>query len=331
VSVILFTRKPRPGENFSIELIVDELLTGLEPEFEARRFVSRFYSSGLLPRLYNVIEAALHQGDVNHVTGDVHILTYLLRRGRTLLTIHDCARIRDGTLRARLLKLLWFTIPVRRCAAISVVSETVKQELVRLVGVPPEKVHVIPSLVPRLYRPQAKPFDAERPRLLQVGTAANKNLPRLCEALRGIRCELTIVGNLSTSQLAALSANQIVYTQHSGISTEQLYELYCASDVVTFVSTFEGFGMPIIEGNRVGRPVLTSNVASMPEVAGDAACLVDPLDPLSMRAGIRRIIDDADYRAGLVQRGFLNAARFEAEPIVAAYAQLYRQLARGDL
>ena len=101
--------------------------------------------------------------------------------------------------------------------------------------------------------------------------------------------------------------------------------------MVAFVSTFEGFGMPIVEAQRVGRAVLTSTVASMPEVAGGAACLVDPFDPLAIRAGVLRILGDADYRRRLVEQGFENAKRFEPQVIADTYAQIYREIERARL
>ena len=76
----------------------------------------------------------------------------------------------------------------------------------------------------------------------------------------------------------------------------------------------------------VGRPVVTSNLWSMPEVAGNAACLVDPLDVASIRAGICRVIQDSAYRERLVEAGFENVKRFQVETIAAQYANLYRSV-----
>ncbi len=83
-----------------------------------------------------------------------------------------------------------------------------------------------------------------------------------------------------------------------------MLEAYHRADIVSLVSTYEGFGMPIIEGQAIGRAVIAGNVASMPEIAGDGACLVDPYDVPAIRTGILRIINDPEYRESLIARGF---------------------------
>ncbi len=87
--------------------------------------------------------------------------------------------------------------------------------------------------------------------------------------------------------------------------------------------------MPILEANAVGRPVVTGNCTSMPEVAGDAAVLVDPWDPASIRSGILSIIQDPNLRAQLVSRGFENARRFDPQKIAEQYLAIYQRLAES--
>ncbi len=72
-----------------------------------------------------------------------------------------------------------------------------------------------------------------------------------------------------------------------GLTIDEVVDQYHKCDLVSFVSTYEGFGMPIVEANAIGRPVFTATVASMPEVAADAACLVDPFDVQAIRNGVR--------------------------------------------
>lgn len=124
-----------------------------------------------------------------------------------------------------------------------------------------------------------------------------------------------------------LDASGLDWSNRVGLTTEELLREYGDSDVVVFASIYEGFGLPIIEANMVGRAVITSCLASMPEVAGDAACLVDPYDARSIAAGILRVIDDDAYRELLVEKGFENARRFGPARSAAQYASIYANLA----
>jgi glycosyltransferase involved in cell wall biosynthesis len=96
--------------------------------------------------------------------------------------------------------------------------------------------------------------------------------------------------------------------------------------LLALISTYEGFGMPILEAQAVGRAVITSNIYSMPEVAGDAAVLVDPFDILEMKTGLERIINDDKFRNEMIQRGFQNIKRFDADRIAKQYFELYKKI-----
>ena len=95
------------------------------------------------------------------------------------------------------------------------------------------------------------------------------------------------------------------------VSDQDLARLYRGATLVAFVSLYEGFGLPIIEGMAAGVPVLTSNVAAMPEVAGEAALLVDPTSIEDIAGGLERLSFNAELRQQMVHRGAIRAAHFD--------------------
>ena len=123
-----------------------------------------------------------------------------------------------------------------------------------------------------------------------------------------------------------LKENQIDYNVSKNLTNEEVFEKYRNCDILSFVSTYEGFGMPIVEANAIGRVVVTSNLLSMPEVAGDAAHLVDPFDIGSIRQGIVKVIKDEHYRESLIRNGYQNRKRFDVNKIANQYVEIYQSL-----
>jgi glycosyltransferase involved in cell wall biosynthesis len=287
------------------------------------------YRRGLAGLLYNMLEARARQSDVNHITGDIHYLAIALDRRHTLLTIHDCVTLKHlRGWRRELARLIWYEWPTRCAAAVTVISESTKAELLSCTSCPESRITVIPDPLPPEFGPWRKPFCENEPRLLQVGTRENKNIENVARALAGIECHLTIIGRLSEPQISVLESNGIRYTARADLSDAEMLDAYRETDIVLFCSTYEGFGMPIIEANGVGRAVVASDIEVLRGTAGGAACLVNPYDVESIRAGIRRVIDDAAYREELITRGFANAARFDAAAIAKSYTELYERLLR---
>jgi glycosyltransferase involved in cell wall biosynthesis len=291
--------------------------------------ISKYESNGVWKRVYNAVEASFRQGDVNHVTGDVNFLANYLSKNRTILTILDCVAMTNSAgFKRWFYQKFFLDMPVRRAKYVTVISNATKQEVLKYVDYPEERIVIVPVAVSERYYPAPKKINVDKPRLLHVGLAPNKNLDRLIEAIQGMPCHLDIVGKLNEQQKEKLAQHEIEYSYAFNISDDDMVQQYVDCDILTFVSTYEGFGMPIVEANAVGRPVLTSNLSSMPEVAGSAACLVDPFDVTSIRNGLLKIINNEEYRNNLIARGFENCKRFDAQQIAEMYFDLYRKV--GD-
>jgi glycosyltransferase involved in cell wall biosynthesis len=114
-------------------------------------------------------------------------------------------------------------------------------------------------------------------------------------------------------------------------SGEVLEDLYQRASILAFPSLDEGFGMPVIDAMAHGLPVLTSNVSALPEVAGDAAWLVDPMDTTSIAAGLDRLTEDQALRDRLAQQGLTRSAGFTWERTVEETWKVYRELLGQEL
>lgn len=328
IQVKYMFRKPYPNQ-YSIEGLFRTICKHLPDDIRAEVHTAGDTSRGLLPRLRIALDARRHQARINHITGDIHFIAPFLPKKRTILTIHDCVPLKTASgLKRWILKTVWFSIPIRSVAVVTVISEKTREELKSFVRIPDDRLQVIPNCVSPEYRPGPdKDPDPENVRVLQVGVKSNKNLLRLAEALSGLPCTLDIIGEPDPDQIRTLKRYGIRYTTTTNLSREELAAAYREADIVAFVSLYEGFGMPVIEAQASGTPVVTSDLSPMREVAGPGACLVDPLDTADIRKGFDRLVGDRGYRRQVIESGNVNVKRFQPETVAEQYARVYRQLA----
>ena len=266
---------------------------------------------------------------IHHITGTMHYLVLALIGCPTVLTIHDLSMMINpkGKLKRMIFRFLWYSLPLKITPCITCISEKTRRELLaEFKGLDANKISVIYNPLDPMFKYFPKSFNEQTPVILQIGTTPNKNLMRVFQALNGISCHLVIIGKLSSDEIKALKEWNISYTNKVGITDEEMLQEYQNADIVSFPSLYEGFGMPIIEGQATGRVVLTSDIAPMTEIGADAACYVNPNDVDDIRRGFCRLINDSSYRETLIAKGLENVLRFDAQTIIAGYLQLYQKL-----
>ena len=325
MKVVFIYRKYRPGA-YSIEELFHTIAGELGKQVEVIEYEAGDRSSVLLDawRLRKL------KADIYHVTGDINYLVHLLPSDKTVLTVHDIGHYLFGLKGARrwLYKWLWLILPIRGSAAVTSVSQETSENIVKCLGITDKSIVVIDNCHSTMFKPVEKRFNTECPVILQVGAKPYKNVPRLVESLKGVNCRLVLIGNLDNQIKDKLAECEITYENHVGVSHEDIYKWFIECDLVSFVSLGEGFGVPIIEAQAVGRPVITSNLSPMKDVAGDGACLVDPLSVDEIRETIQRIFTDSNYRNQLIEDGFNNVARYSPATISAKYLALYNRLVK---
>lgn len=265
--------------------------------------------------------------DVWHMTGDSTYVAVVLPSRQTIISIHDCGFfVRNRNIKTRCIKWILLDIPVRHASYVHAISEKTKDEIVRLTGCHPDKIRVIANPVSPLLRQTPRDFRQSAPRLLFIGLTENKNFERACEAIEGIPCELVIIGKPNADQLNVLMRLKISHSIKHGLTEAEMAGAYENADIVYFPSLYEGFGLPVIEGFRAGRVVLTSDISPMREISEGAACLVDPLQPASIREGLLRLIRETGYREALVQRGLVVAERYTPEAKALEFSAFYQEV-----
>ena len=304
---------------------IENVFGALMPYLKVESVVLPYESVGIINRLKNIRYILRQRTDLIHITGHDHYLLWWPFK-KSILTIHDIEALKRKTgLKRWLFKKLWFDLPIKNATLVTTISEFSKNEILCLKQYK-TPIEVIPNPLTLSIEFRAKEFNVALPRVLHVGVKENKNLQRLIEALSTIPCTLIIIGKPSKEINKLLTIHQIKHEIKMNISQLELVAEYYLCDMLAFVSTYEGFGLPILEAQAAGRPILCSNVASMPEVAGNGALTVDPISVESIRIGIKEVIQNVKLRNELIKNGLKNVNRFHPEQIALQYNEVYKRL-----
>jgi len=313
-----------------------ELLPGWRTRVLRTR-IARLWTLGALPR------AAREDGlDVLQVQYNAP----RLRRPAVVTAVHDVSfRLFPEwfTLKDRLLLHWGMRSTLRTAAGVLTGSACTRRDLQRVYGVPPERIAVTPYALAEGFAPASDDTVAETlarlgvqtPYALFVGVLQpRKNLERIVRGFMAARVaqnlphKLVVVGKVGWKAEAILetvrAAEMAGAAQYLGyVSDEDLPALYTGADMFVFPTLYEGFGIPVLEAFACRTPVITSTVSALPEVAGDAAVLVDPGDEEQIAAAVGQLAIDRELRELLVERGAKRVAsgswRRTAELTLAAF------------
>lgn len=270
-----------------------------------------------------------------------------------IVTVHDVSfRLfpRAFSPRDRLVLSLAVARSVRVATRVITISESSRRDILRLYRVPEERVTAIPLAASARFQPvtSAARLDEVRHRynlprdyILAVGNLQpRKNLPRLLRAYAELKLHDDAVPSLVLAGKALWResdvyrtattlglAGAIVFTGY--VPDNDLAALYSGALCFVYPSLYEGFGLPVLEAMACGTPVIASATSSIPEVAGDAALLVNPLEEAELARAMRRLIDDESLRARLRSNGRAHAANFSWTVTARRTGEVYAEAIGG--
>ncbi|THF79045.1 glycosyltransferase [Cohnella fermenti] len=247
-------------------------------------------------------------------------------------------------------QVYWSTIElIRSCDAIFAISETTKQDAVRLAGLDPDRIVVIMAgLDPQFAaaaterrRDASQAYGIRRPYVMCTGgTDPRKNATALIRAFLDanarlgrkhqlvLACAISEGETIALRRLAAAAGDAAALVTTGYVPDAELVELYKGAVLFAFPSLYEGFGLPVLEAMACGTPVLTSDGSSLKEISGEAACLVDPTSTKAISEKLAYLLSHPDQLKRLSQQGRKQAAKFTWEKASRLVLETYEAITR---
>ena len=321
---------------------LDKYSQKIATRVKAKTIETKRYSS--LREAYRFSKMMRTLNDVVHFPNQ-HFGRYaVVLKKRPVITVHDLARIsfdfdKETTMEKFLLRL--DVRGIKRAAHIIAVSQNTKDELVRYLRIPLDKISVVYNGVDHdIFKPSAGKKLVDKPYILYVGSERpRKNLPRLLQAFSQIRADfrglkLLKLGPFGRSyefrkqtlkQVERLQISaDVIFVDH--VAEDDLPYYYSAASMLVYPSLYEGFGLPPVEAMACGCPVVTSNVSSLPEVVGDAALMIDPYNVDALAKAMAEILTNDGLRRGMIERGLAQAEKFSWEKTAAETLEIHEKV-----
>jgi glycosyltransferase involved in cell wall biosynthesis len=279
------------------------------------------------------LDAVISGADIFHASNLSH---HPPRRARLTATVHDLttllmpelhtpANIRaDHTFSENILG---------RANGLIAVSENTRQDAIRVLGIPPERITTIYSgVAPEYFNPA--PASRAKPYALYVGAIEpRKNLETLLDAWRMLRpdlreaFDLVIAGPMAWASEPARERIRAEAVYLGYVPEADLPGLTAGAAVFVYPSLYEGFGFPVAQAMAAGAPVVTSNTSCLPEITGDAAALIDPRSPGEIAAALTRLLESPTLRTELSERGKHRAQSYRWETCATQSLEFFRRVA----
>jgi len=274
----------------------------------------------------------------------IHSMAYIgpiITRARRLVTVHDLNFLAWGaqmTMPRRLSLRTICTLACKRAAAIVTVSHTMKRDIAHHLRIPSPRIIAIPNAAATGFSRAGRSGERTGNQIVAFAGTPNKNTGTVLRAFalmtEALECECRIIGPLNPADRelwATLRSDVKARVKICAFPTdEEVIALTSTSKILIFPSTYEGFGIPILEAQKVGTAVICSNCASLPEVAGNGAIQLDPFDVEGIARSAVELLTDDLKRAALTKLGSVNCERYSWASSADEMSKLYAHLLSAD-
>lgn len=314
----------------SFRPLIDELK---ERKHTIKEYYVPYYGSNPINLIKNIYFTYKHRSKngINHITGDIHYCMIGLVGTKSILTIHDdYAIITSKNLIHKIYRwFFWIFLPIIISDKTLCITQATLIKIKKYIK--SNNIEIFTQHTIKDFVQSRKIFNKKTPTILQVGTNQQKNLESTILALKDISCHLRVIKPMTQKQHELARTIGIDYSNVFNLSDEDIIKEYNNADIIVFPSLFEGFGMPIIEGQATGKIVITSNIPPMNWVAGDGAALLkDPLDIKEYHNLILKVIQDDEYRNNLIEKGLDNIKRFSIKETANKYELLCKLITTNE-